>query len=614
MSQSIQRYAAFLCGALWLGLLTPAAVANDVPNRVARLAWFDGAVSLHIERDEGWREARINAPLTSENSVWTEGNARAEVRLGASAFRLHHDTVLDFARIADDQVRAYLQRGSVQVRVRQYRENDFADKVAIDTPNGVAYLESDGRYRIDVDAAGGGTRVTVFVGRARFEQDGARLTVDAGRELAVRGNGASLDVRYFEAQERDLDRWAEARDARWDRAHTRYVRESTVSPYMTGYEELDDHGDWFDDGEYGRVWAPRVTIAGWAPYRYGHWSHVRPWGWTWIDDAPWGFAPFHYGRWVQIRNRWCWWPGTYHPRPAYAPALVAWYGHPGAGVTITSGIHVGWFPLAPREHFIPRYPHSRGYVQNINYVAGNVTIVQPPRYRYAQHGATFVPNEVFTGGRQVGGNFMRDRPAIANPSNITTHVDLTPRPWRDRRVMPDRPTPTPTVTHGPRPAPPASSARVPPPVIKYAPDPIQTGPAVVPPQPSHAPAPVVKRAPEPILVGPAVAPAPDVRPLPQVAPAPSHSYAPAPVERDRGAPGPRVRGGRQPVQEGQVQLPRPSAPVTPAPIVTTPSGPSHGAPTPKPKPEPAARPKERDADGPDKPRSERSGQPKSAHQ
>jgi hypothetical protein len=25
---------------------------------------------------------------------------------------------------------------------------------------------------------------------------------------------------------------------------------------------------------------------------------MSPWGWTWVDNAPWGFAPFHYGRWV----------------------------------------------------------------------------------------------------------------------------------------------------------------------------------------------------------------------------------------------------------------------------------------------------------------------------
>ena len=55
--------------------------------------------------------------------------------------------------------------------------------------------------------------------------------------------------------------------------------------------------------EYGTVWFPHVTIVGWAPYRYGHWAWISPWGWTWVDDAPWGFAPFHYGRWVFVARR-----------------------------------------------------------------------------------------------------------------------------------------------------------------------------------------------------------------------------------------------------------------------------------------------------------------------
>jgi len=62
--------------------------------------------------------------------------------------------------------------------------------------------------------------------------------------------------------------------------------------------------------------------AGWAPYREGHWAWVEPWGWTWIDDEPWGFAPFHYGRWAFVAGAWSWVPGRLDPavRPVYAPA------------------------------------------------------------------------------------------------------------------------------------------------------------------------------------------------------------------------------------------------------------------------------------------------------
>ena len=148
-----------------------------------------------------------------------------------------------------------------------------------------------------------------------------------------------MEIRYFTAQETALDRWPKRAMRVGINPISRCTRTFGFA-HMTGYEELDEHGEWIDSGDYGCVWAPRVVIAGWAPYRYGHWTYVRHWGWTWVDDA-WGFAPFHHGRWVVIRNRWCWWPGVYHPRPAYAPALVAWFGSGGNGIQFGSGPQFG---------------------------------------------------------------------------------------------------------------------------------------------------------------------------------------------------------------------------------------------------------------------------------
>jgi len=50
----------------------------------------------------------------------------------------------------------------------------------------------------------------------------------------------------------------------------------------------------------GRSGFPRTTVVGWAPYRYGHWAYIAPWGYTWVDDEPWALQPFHYGRWVTV--------------------------------------------------------------------------------------------------------------------------------------------------------------------------------------------------------------------------------------------------------------------------------------------------------------------------
>ena len=72
-------------------------------------------------------------------------------------------------------------------------------------------------------------------------------------------------------------------------------------------------------------------------YRDGHWAWVDPWGWTWIDDAPWGFAVSHYGRWTNLSGTWGWVPGPVTTRAYYAPALVAFVGGNNFQLTISSG-------------------------------------------------------------------------------------------------------------------------------------------------------------------------------------------------------------------------------------------------------------------------------------
>ena len=106
--------------------------------------------------------------------------------------------------------------------------------------------------------------------------------------------------------------------------------------------------------------------AGWAPYRYGHWTWVSPWGWTWVDDAPWGFAPFHYGRWVVVAR-----PLVLGARALRrAAGLCAGAGGLGRRRRSVSSRRrarlVGWVPLAPREPYYPHYARAGGYWKSVN--------------------------------------------------------------------------------------------------------------------------------------------------------------------------------------------------------------------------------------------------------
>jgi len=147
-----------------------------------------------------------------------------------------------------------------------------------------------------------------------------------------------------------------------------------VSQDVIGYEDLDEYGHWRTVAEYGPVWTPDRVPAGWAPYRDGHWAWVEPWGWTWIDDAPWGYAVSHYGRWAYVRSSWVWVPAPVRSRAYYAPALVAFIGGPNFSISLSSGgSGVAWFPLGPREVYRPPYQVSRGYFENVNRSNTNVS-------------------------------------------------------------------------------------------------------------------------------------------------------------------------------------------------------------------------------------------------
>ena len=181
-----------------------------------------------------------------------------------------------------------------------------------------------------------------------------------------------------------LDQFDQQREHRRERSNAYQY----VSPDMIGAADLDDYGDWQpanqDNQGYGAVWYPRSVPAGWTPYSNGHWAWVAPWGWTWVEAEPWGFAPFHYGRWASFGGRWGWVPGPPPSafggeiRPIYSPALVAFVGGPGGGLSISIGAFAAWFPLGPREAYQPWYHASPAYCNRVNVTniyTTNVTVI-----------------------------------------------------------------------------------------------------------------------------------------------------------------------------------------------------------------------------------------------
>lgn len=390
-----------------LSALASAAWA-DPPALAGRLSEIQGPVSVIPPGEHDWAPAIRNYPLATGESVWAAEGGRSEIQVGPVELWLDGQTELDVLALDYGQTRLGLPQGSIDVRLWRVPRGG----VQVATPAGDVRLDHPGVYRIDVAASQGDGRpppveVTVFEGAAAAPGiDGWAAVGEGSAALVYPG----YDPDYQDARRAPIDDWAREREA-----HERWRNASEDWSGLTGFEDLEGHGEFVTSPDYGQVWFPRDVPDDWAPYRYGHWAFVQPWGWTWIDDQSWGFAPFHYGRWARIDGRWGWIPGRPAPEPVYAPALVAFVGGHGWSVGLgLGGIEaMGWVPLGPDEVYRPSYHVSETYVRQVNItnvrqtVINNITINNssgPGLGQYRNAGAaTVVRSDSFARGAPVQG-------------------------------------------------------------------------------------------------------------------------------------------------------------------------------------------------------------------
>ena len=410
-----------------------AADTTDVPGRAARLSYLSGTVSFQPGSVDDWVPATLNRPLTTGDRLWTEEGARAEVNLGSAAMRIDGRTNFSFINLDDRTAQVQLSLGHLSVRVRSLADDEV---VEVDTPEAAISLLRPGEYRFDVDEQGATTIVSVRSGQAEATAAQA-LAIHPREQVRISNDPSNGGQPVFDRRDippaDPFDNFCEERDRREDMSvSSRYVSRDTP-----GYSDLDAAGTWRTTPEYGPVWAPSGMPRR-APYRFGHWAWIAPWGWTWVDDAPWGYAPFHYGRWAFVAAAWVWIPGPVVAgvRPVYAPALVAWVGGPGLGVSVgIGGASVGWFALGPREVFVPAYRYSPAYIERVNVtntvIVNRGVFVNPAiGVAYVNRGVVgavvAVPGGVMMAGRPVAAAAVVIRPGVAARMQVTAVAAVAP--------------------------------------------------------------------------------------------------------------------------------------------------------------------------------------------
>ena len=385
-----------------LDAAVPTPATTPPPSRVARLSFVSGAIDFRSTGQTSWADAAVNQPIIAGEAARTGGKARGEIEIGANTIDLSSNTEVETTRLDDQILQLALSRGRIGFRLRQLG----GETAEIDFPRGVVWLRGPGRYDIDAGTDEQPSRITVFGGAAQVVGNGAEARVETG-QTAVLTSANPVAVSIESTKSDDFVDWCRDRDYDENRLAAPYY----VSPHMTGIAELDAAGTWKTNSEYGPVWVP--TDSEWAPYRFGRWSWMTPWGWTWIDDQPWAFALSHYGRWALIHDHWAWVPGSFVAHPLFMPAAVAFLGTAGVGLSSEDGATVAWFPLAPNEAYWPIYTRDLDYVRSLN--SGDVRDVaairmqaddEPPlelfRTDFANRRlATVVPRSVFVSGRPI---------------------------------------------------------------------------------------------------------------------------------------------------------------------------------------------------------------------
>ena len=435
--KTMSRFPALLAGLVLL-LLSSTAFAGDPPDRVMRLDYINGQVSMQPGGVNDWAAATINRPFTTADRVWTDKDSRAELTTANAAVRMDSDTSLTLTNVTNNTIQLELDQGRLNVSVREMFPGEIYE---VDTPNVAFTLMKPGQYSFEVDPNNDQTTVIVRHGEGVGNGNGRGVTVHSNEQAHfLHGDTLMHDIERAPGLD-GFDDWCRVRDKRLDNSDSLQY----VSAGMIGYQDLDTYGYWRIIPGYGAVWMPRDVAAGWAPYRFGHWVWISPWGWTWVDNEPWGFAPFHYGRWIYTGGYWGWCPGPRYMRPIYAPALVGWVGGRHWGVGVSFGGGVGWFPLGYGEPYYPWYRTSRRYMRNVNITNTRITNINyinnyrnyhngsftaPTNLRYANRrvpgGVTVVPRRSFVEARSVNRNMLRISTREAVRAPVMRGADIRP--------------------------------------------------------------------------------------------------------------------------------------------------------------------------------------------
>ena len=351
----------------------------EITARVARISFLRGDAKIKHAGDRDWERATQNLPIVEGDEISTDAGARLEIQFNRHNYlRLSENAYLKITTLRDEGIAVSLPEGVLSLRVLNFDKD--RESFEIDAPRTTVAVQQAGMYRID---AGGknDSQIRVSVtdgGQARVYAENAGFSLRSGRsaEIQIAGNYAGeYETSDASKYADEFDTWALQRDTIIAKRLQNAGYDKYYDNDVYGAEDLSEYGEWIHTRKYGYVWKPyrnaTSSYADWSPYRYGQWRWIPPYGWTWVNDEPWGYATYHHGRWVYLDNDWAWTPygHTRTRRNWWRPALV---------VVTYAGSLICWYPL-PYDYGY--YNYNSVYVDRRRYnrtVINNTTVIVNP--------------------------------------------------------------------------------------------------------------------------------------------------------------------------------------------------------------------------------------------
>ncbi|WP_299983102.1 DUF6600 domain-containing protein [Desulfobacula sp.] len=375
-------------------LFTSAVVFSEDAAFVGRITRIEGNELLrYVEEKQDWVSLIEDSPFGVNDLLSSSEKTRVEIIIpNYTLLRMRENTQVQVERLGANITSIHLLSGTAR-----FQSSDFQTEIEVITPFGTAH--SSDKVIFDVTVGENSAEFIALKGRLDFVHNYG----DANAKYEVLAGSSALIADDIEISTSEpllnvnWNNWNYMRENIWQsRLSSQESRK--YLPNNIAYEAyaLDKNGIWenvYYRNKHHRFWRPTAVAVGWSPYSIGRWTLWNG-DQCWIPAEPFGYVTHHYGSWLFTSGHWYWTPPIVSISASIVGISFGWY--PGRVSWVSSGIYIGWYPLAWYEryyshrhwgrysHRFPKQPKYNLHQSHVNY-AHAIIVASDQLYRHRDY-------------------------------------------------------------------------------------------------------------------------------------------------------------------------------------------------------------------------------------